>query len=63
MMGRAERAPVRKAAIGQFAGDRGDHRYFQQLLRRKRRQDRRQPLRQHGFPRAGRPHHQKVMIH
>ena len=43
MVRRAERPPVRQLSVGQLAGDRGDHRDFQELARRERRQDRGQP--------------------
>ena len=62
MMRRAERPAVGRARrLASNAGDRMDHRDFQKLARGERRQDRRQPLRQHRLARAGRAAHQKIM--
>ena len=57
----AERPPVRERAILDHAGDGGDHRGFEKLARRKRRQDRGQPRRQHRFAGAGRPDHENIV--
>ena len=63
--GRVMRAPERpprgQPAIADLAGDRGDHRHFEELGRRERRQDRRQPARQHRLAGAGRPDHQNIV--
>ena len=61
MMGASERTPVCQRAAGEDAGDRMDHRHFEQFARRERGQDRGQPLGEHRFSRAGRAAHQKVM--
>ena len=61
MMRRAERPPRGQRAVVDFAGDRGDHRHFEQFGRRQRRQDRGQPRRQHRFAGAGRADHQQMM--
>jgi len=47
MMGAAERPPRRQRAVADFAGNRGNHRNFEQFGRRQRRQDRGQPRREH----------------
>ena len=60
-MRRAERPPVGERAVFDLAGDRGDHRDFEQLGRRQRRQDRGQPRRQHRLAGAGRADHQEVV--
>ena len=62
MVRRAERAgaTVRRPFV-ELAGDRGDHRHFEQLARRERRQDRGQPARQHRLAGAGRADHQQVV--
>ena len=60
-MRRAERPLVGERAAFDLAGDRGDHRDFQQFGGRQRRQDRRQARGQHRFAGAGRPDHQEVM--
>jgi hypothetical protein len=61
MMRRAERAPVGERATVELAGDRGDHRDFEQLGRRQRRQDRGQPRREHRLAGAGRADHQQIV--
>ena len=61
MMRRAKRPPVGQLAAGERAGDRMDHRDFEQLARRQRRQDRGQARRQHGFAGAGRAAHQEIV--
>ena len=61
MMRRAERPLIGERAAFDLAGDRGDHRDFEQLGRRQRRQDGRQPRRQHRFAGAGRPDHQQIV--
>jgi hypothetical protein len=53
--------PVGQRAALDHPGDRSDDRYFEEFGGRERRQDRRQPRRQHGFAGAGRSDHQKVM--
>ena len=60
-MRRAERPPVGERAAFDLTGDRGDHRHFQELGRRQRRQNRGQPRGQHRFAGAGRADHQEVM--
>ena len=56
MMRRAKRPPVGELAARELARDRMDHRHFEQLARRQRRQDRGQARRQHRLAgaRAGR---------
>ena len=61
MMRRAKRAPVGQRAAGQMAGDRMDHRDFQQFARVQRRQDRRQALGEHRLAGARRAAHQQVV--
>ncbi len=61
VMRRPERPLVGQRAAFDHAGDRGDHRDFEQFGRRQRRQDRRQPCRQHRLAGAGRPDHHQVM--
>lgn len=61
MMRGAEGPAIGKFAAGELAGDRMDHRHLEQLGGRKRRQDRRQPGRQHRLAGARRTDHQKVM--
>ena len=61
MMRRTERPPVGERAAFDLAGDRSDHRDFEQFGRQQRRQDRGQPRRQHRFAGAGRADHQQVM--
>ena len=61
MMRRAKRPAARERAIGQQARDRLDHGDFQKLARGERRQNRREPLRQHRLAGAGRAAHQKIM--
>ncbi len=61
MVGAAERPPRRQRAVADFAGDRGDHRNFEQFGRRQRRQDRGQPGCQHRLAGAGRADHQEMM--
>ena len=61
MMRRAERPPVGQRAAFDLAGDRGDHRDFEEFGRRQRRQDRGQPRRQHRFAGARRADHQQVV--
>ena len=56
-----ERAAVRERPVRELAGDRLDHRHFEQLARRQRRQDRGQPLRQHRLAGARRAAHQQVV--
>src|SRR5262245_1679906 len=53
-----KRALVGERAAFERARDRSDHRHFEKLGRRKRRQDRWQPCRQHRLAGAGRPDHQ-----
>ena len=60
-MGRAERPAIGQRAAGEHAGDRMDHRDFEQFARAKRRQDRGQALRQHRFAGAGRSAHQQIV--
>jgi hypothetical protein len=60
MMWGAERPAIGQRAAGKLAGDRMDHRHFEQLARPQRRQDRRQPLRQHRLARSWRAAHQNV---
>ena len=60
-MRRAERPAVGERASGDLAGDRGDHRDFQQFGRRQRRQDGGKPRRQHRLAGAGRADHQEIM--
>ena len=57
----AERPPVGERAAFDLAGDRGDHRDFEQFGRRQRRQDRGQPRRQHRFAGAGRSDHEQIV--
>jgi len=52
---------MQPAAAGELAGDRMDHRHLEQFARPQRRQDRRQPLRQHRLARSGRAAHQQVV--
>ena len=54
-------AAIGQRAVGDLAGDRGDHRHFEQLGGRERRQDGRQPRGQHRLARAGRPDHQEIV--
>ena len=61
MVRRAEGAPVGQRAAGQDARDRMDHRHFQELARRERRQDRRQALGEHRLARAGSAVHEEVV--
>lgn len=61
MVRRPERPPVGQGAIGQLPGDGEDHRDFEQLARRERRQDRGQAARQHRLAGPRRPVHQKVV--
>ena len=61
MMRRAERPPVGQRAVLDLARDRGDHRHFEQLGGRQRRQDGRQPRGQHRLAGAGRADHQQVV--
>ena len=60
-MGRAERPSIGQRAVVDLAGDRRNHRDFQQLGRRERRQNRRQPRREHRFAGTRRTNHEKVM--
>jgi hypothetical protein len=57
----AERPAVGERAAIDLAGDRGDHRDFEQFLGRERRQDGRKSRRQHRLARAGRADHQQVV--
>ena len=57
----AERPPVGERAAFDLAGDRGDHRDFEQFGRRQRRQDRGQPRGQHRLAGARRADHQQVV--
>ncbi len=61
MVRRAERPAIGQCAAFDLVGDGSDHRHFEQLGRRQRRQDRRQPRGEHGFAGAGRADHQQVM--
>jgi hypothetical protein len=61
MVRAAEWPPRGQSAIADFAGNRGNHRYFQQFRRRQRRQDRGQAGSQHRFSGTGRTHHQNVV--
>ncbi len=61
MMRRAERPAVGQRAAFDLAGDRSDHRHFEQFGRRQRRQNGRQPRGEHRFAGAGRPDHEQVM--
>ncbi len=61
MMRRAEGALAGYLAFRQFTGKGGDHARLQHLARIHGRQDRGQALRQHGFARPGRAHHQQMM--
>ena len=61
MMRGAERTAVGERAAFDFAGDGGDHGDFEQFGRRQRRQDGRQPRRQHRLAGAGRSDHQQVV--
>jgi hypothetical protein len=54
-MRRAERPAVGERAVFDLAGDRRDHGHFEQLRRRERRKNGRQPRREHRFPRSGCP--------
>ncbi len=58
---RAERPAVGQRAALDFAGDRGDHRDLEELGRCERREDRRQPRRQHRFAGARRADHQQIV--
>lgn len=60
---RAEGPAVRQAAAGQLAGDGMDHRDFEQLRRRERRQDGGEAGGEHGFSRTGRADHQQILLH
>ena len=61
VMRRAERPAVGERAAFDLAGDRGDHRDFEQFGRRERRQDGRKPRRQHRLAGAGRPDHEQIV--
>ena len=61
MMRRAERPPVGERAVLDLARDRRDHRHFEQLRGRQRRQDGRQTRGEHRLAGAGRTDHQQVM--
>ena len=61
MVRAAERPHVGERAAFEHAGDRGDHRDFEQLRRRERRQDRGQPRREHRLAGAGRADHQEIV--
>ena len=61
MMRGAERTAVGERAAFDFAGDRSDHGDFEQFGRRQRRQNGRQPRRQHRFAGAGRSDHQQIV--
>ena len=62
MMRRAERTAIGERAALDLARDRGDHRDFQQLRRRQRRQDGRQPRGQHRLAGAGRTDHEYIVF-
>ena len=57
----AKRPLAQQSAAAQTAGDRLDHAEFERLGRFERRQDARQPRRQHRFARAGRSDHQQIV--
>ena len=61
MMRRAERPAVGERAFLDLARDRGDHRHFEQLGGRERRQDRGQARREHRLAGAGRADHQQIV--
>ena len=61
MMRATERPPVGERALGDLARHGGDHRDFEQLAGRERRQDRGQPRRQHRLAGAGRADHQQIV--
>ncbi len=61
MMRRAERPPVGQRALGDLARNGGDHRDFEQLAGRERRQDRGQPRGEHRLAGAGRADHQQIV--
>jgi hypothetical protein len=61
MMRGAERPAVGERAALDLAGDRGDHRDFEQFLRHERRQDGGKPRRQHRLARAGWSDHEQVV--
>jgi hypothetical protein len=57
MVRSAERATIGERAIGQFAGNRLDHRDIKQFAGAQRRQDGGEPRCQHGFAGAWRAYH------
>ena len=61
VMRRAERPLIGQRAAVEFAGDGRDHRHFEQLGWRQRRQDRRQPCGEHRLAGARRADHQEMM--
>ena len=61
MMRRAERPPIGERAAFDLAGDRGDHRHFEQFGRRQRRQDRGQTRSEHRFAGARRSDHEQIV--
>ena len=61
VMRRAERPRVGQRAFGDRARHGCDHRDFEQLGRRERRQDRRQPRGEHRLAGAGRADHQQIV--
>ena len=61
MMRRAERPPIGERAAFDLAGDRRDHRHFEQFGRRQRRQDRGQTRSEHRFAGARRSDHQQIV--
>jgi hypothetical protein len=61
MVRRAEGSTIREHPADQLSCHRLDHRHIKQFARAKRRQNGRKALGQHGFSRAGRTDHEKVM--
>ena len=61
MMRGAEGPAGGQLAVRKRAGDRGDHRHFQELGRRQGRQERGEPRRQHRLAGAGRADHEEMM--
>ncbi len=58
---RAERAPVGQRSAGERAGDRVNHRHFQELARRQRREDRGQALGEHRLTGPRRAAHEQIV--
>src|SRR5437764_9765596 len=61
MMPSAERSLLRERTVSESPGDRGDHRHFEKLRGRERRQNGGQACGKHRFAGARRPDHEQVV--